>query len=153
MGVREYLDERGVNYTVSEHQPSFTAQQVAAAEHEPGQYVAKPVIMKVDEKWVMCVLPACCKIDMHSLKQQLGAEQLELAEEKDIAKIFVDCELGAEPPFGNLYEMVTVMDKSLQKDDHIVFQGGNHHEAIHMSMEDYIELVEPKVLDFSYHLG
>jgi len=70
--------------------------------------------MKVDEKWVMCALPACSKIDMHSLKQQLGAEQMELAQEKDIAKIFVDCELGAEPPFGNLYEMVTVMDKSLQ---------------------------------------
>jgi len=152
MGVIELLDKSGVKYEVTEHPPAFTAQQVAAAEHEPGQYVVKPVIVKADGEYVMCVLSACYKIDLKALKSQIGAESVELAEEKEIGKIFGDCELGAEPPFGNLYDLPTIMDKSLEEDDHITFQGGTHDRAIRMSMADYRKLVEPKVLEFSYHV-
>jgi Ala-tRNA(Pro) deacylase len=152
MRVIELLDKSAVRYEVSEHPPAFTAQQMAAAEHEPGKYVAKPVIIKADGKYMMCVLSACYKIDLSALKAQLGAESVELAEEKEIGKIFDDCELGAEPPFGNLYDLPTVMDKVLEKDDHITFQAGTHEKAIRMSMDDYRKLVEPKVLEFSYHV-
>jgi Ala-tRNA(Pro) deacylase len=100
----------------------------------------------------MCVLSACYKIDLSALKGQLGAKSVELAEEKEIGKIFDDCELGAEPPFGNLYDLPTVMDKAIEKDDHITFQAGTHEKAIRMSMDDYRKLVEPKVLEFSYHV-
>jgi len=152
MRVIEFLDESAVRYEVTEHPPAFTAQQIAAVEHEPGQYVAKPVIIKADGKFIMCVLSACYKIDMGTLKSQLGAKSVELAKEKDIGKIFDDCELGAEPPFGNLYDLPTIMDKSLEKDDHITFQAGTHEKAIRMKMKDYRKLVEPKVLEFSYHM-
>jgi Ala-tRNA(Pro) deacylase len=152
MRVIELLDKSAVRYEVSEHPPAFTAQQMAAAEHEPGKYVAKPVIIKADGKYMMCVLSACYKIDLSALKGQLGAESVELAEEKEIGKIFDDCELGAEPPFGNLYDLPTVMDKAIEKDDHITFQAGTHEKAIRMSMDDYRKLVEPKVLEFSYHV-
>jgi Ala-tRNA(Pro) deacylase len=152
MRVIELLDKSAVRYEVSEHPPAFTAQQMAAAEHEPGKYVAKPVIIKADGKYMMCVLSACYKIDLGALKGQLGAESVELAEEKEIGKIFDDCELGAEPPFGNLYDLPTVMDKAIEKDDHITFQAGTHENAIRMSMDDYRKLVEPKVLEFSYHV-
>ncbi|MHC4425412.1 MAG: aminoacyl-tRNA deacylase [Planctomycetota bacterium] len=152
MRVIELLDKSAVRYEVSEHPPAFTAQQMAAAEHEPGKYVAKPVIIKADGRYMMCVLSACYKIDLGALKGQLGAESVELAEEKEIGKIFDDCELGAEPPFGNLYDLPTVMDKAIEKDDHITFQAGTHEKAIRMSMDDYQKLVEPKVLEFSYHV-
>ena len=90
MRVTEFLDKSGVNYEVSEHQPVFTAQSMAAAEHESGKYVAKPVIIKADGKYMMCVLSASHKIDIRALKNQLGAKSVELAEEKEIGKIFDD---------------------------------------------------------------
>lgn len=152
MRVIEFLDKSAVRYEVSEHPPAFSAQQMAAAEHEPGKYVAKPVIIKADGKYLMCVLSACYKIDLAALKSQLGAKSVALAEEKEIGELFDDCELGAEPPFGNLYDLQTIMDKALEKDDHITFQAGTHKKAVRMSMDDYRKLVRPKVLEFSYHV-
>ena len=152
MRVTEFLDKSAVHYEVSEHAPAFTAQQMAAVEHEQGRYVAKPVIIKADGKYLMCVLSACYKIDLGALKSQLGARSVDLATEKEIGSIFADCDLGAEPPFGNLYYLPVIMDKALDKDDHITFQAGAHDKAIRMSMEDYRKLVEPKVLEFSYHM-
>lgn len=152
MRVIEFLEKENVRYEISEHPPTFTAQQMAAAEHEPGRFVAKPVIVKADGKHVMCVLSACCKIDLGQLKSKLGAGEVELADETEIGRIFNDCELGAEPPFGNLYDVETVMDTSLEKDDHIKFQAGTHDKAISISMDDYRRLVAPKVLEFGYHV-
>ena len=153
MRVTEFLDESAVPYEVTEHAPTFTAQQMAAAEHEPGKYVAKPVIIKADGEFIMCVLAACYKIDLGALKNQLGASKVELADENEIAKIFEDCDLGAEPPFGNLYDLPVIMDKALENDDHILFQAGTHEQAIRMNMDDYRKLVKPKVLDFTYHMS
>jgi len=153
MRVKTFLSESSVNYEKMHHVPVFTAQQMAAVEHEPGKYVAKPVIVKVDGKYIMCVLAACYKIDMGMLKKQLGAEIIELAEEKEIAGIFDDCELGAEPPFGNLYDLPVIIDKALTTDKHIIFQAGTHEDAIKIAMKDYLELVKPQVLDFSYHMS
>lgn len=152
MRVIELLDKSSINYEVTEHPPVFTAQEMAAVEHEPGKFVAKPVVIKIDGKYTMCVLSACCKIDMDKLKKKLGAKLIELVQEKEIGEIFDDCELGAEPPFGNLYDLPTIMDKAMEKDDHITFQAGSHEKAIRMSMDDYRKLVEPKILEFSYHM-
>jgi len=152
MRVIKFLDKSKVKYKATKHEPAFTAQQMAAVVHESGKYVAKPVIVKADGEYVMCVLPACYKIDLKALKKQLKAKKVELAEEKEIGRIFDDCELGAEPPFGNLYDMSTIIDKALEKDEHITFQGGTHEKAIRMSMEDYRKLIKPKVLEFSYHV-
>jgi Ala-tRNA(Pro) deacylase len=153
MKVQELLDKSGVKYEVSEHKPTFTAQRMAAVEHEPGKYVAKPVIVKVDGKMMMCVLSANHKVDLRALKDNLGAKSVELADETEIGTVCNDCELGAEPPFGSLYDMPTIMDKAIEDDDHIVFQAGSHDKAIRMSMADYKKLAEPKVLEFSYHIS
>ena len=153
MGVIEFLKTSGVKYEVSKHKAAFTAQEMAAEEHEPGQYVAKPVVVRADDKYVMCVLPACYNIDLKALKSQLKAKSVKLATEKDMEKIFDDCELGAEPPFGNLYDLPTIMDTSLEGDEYIMFQGGTHEEAIRMSMDDYRKLVVPNVLEFGRHVA
>ena len=150
MKVIDFLDSVSAEYEVTQHRPAFTAQQMAAEEHVPGMKVAKPVIIKADSQYYMCVLPACCKIDLDSLKNQLGAGEVELADENDMAKLFGDCQLGAEPPFGHLYGLNTLMDQTLEKDEFIVFQGGTHDQAIKMSMADYEKLVAPRVLRFSY---
>jgi Ala-tRNA(Pro) deacylase len=153
MQVLEYLEKAGVKYEVKEHKPTFSAQQMAAAEHEPGKFVAKPVIVKVDGKFMMCVLAACYKVDLGALKKQLGAKSVELAEEEEIGRLCGDCELGAEPPFGNLYDIPTLMDRALESDDHIVFQAGTHDKAVKIKMADYRKLAKPKIVEFSYHLG
>jgi Ala-tRNA(Pro) deacylase len=153
MKVLEYLKKAGVKCEVKEHKPTFSAQQMAAVEHEPGKFVAKPVVVKADGKYVMCVLAACYKVDLGALKKQLGAKSVELAEEEEVGRLFGDCEIGAEPPFGNLYDMPTIMDKALEADEHIMFQAGSHENAVRIKMDDYRKLVKPKVLEFSYHLG
>jgi Ala-tRNA(Pro) deacylase len=151
MRVTEYLEELGIGYEIREHRSTFTAQQMAAEEHVPGMTVAKPVVIKADNKFYMCVLPACYKIDFDILKEKIGARQVELADEKEMAQLFGDCALGAEPPLGNLYQLPTIMDESLEDDDEIVFQGGTHEQAIRLAMIDYKKLVQPKILAFSYH--
>jgi Ala-tRNA(Pro) deacylase len=153
MRIQEYLEKAGVKFEEREHKPTFSAQQMAATEHEPGKFVAKPVIVKVDGKDIMCVLAACYKIDLRALKSQLGAKSVELVEEEEVGRLFGDCELGAEPPFGNLYDLTTIMDKALEADDHIMFQAGSHDKAISMKMADYRKLVKPKIVEFSYQTG
>ena len=151
MEAMDFIDNAGISYEVCVHKPTFTAQNMAAAEHESGKYVAKPVVVKADGKYLMCVLSACHKIDLQALKNKLNATLVELAEEKELAAIFTDCQLGAEPPFGNLYGMETIMDKALAKHDHILFQMGTHEKAVRIRMADYKKLAAPKILEFSYH--
>ena len=151
MKLLDFLDRSEVNYEVTEHKPTFTAQRMAAAEHEPGRFVAKPVVIKADDKYIMCVLSANDKVDLKALKGQLGVKSVGLAKEEEIGEIFTDCELGAEPPFGHLYDLPTIMETGMEKDDHIVFQAGTHDKSIRMSMADYRKLAEPKILEFSYH--
>ena len=153
MQVIELLEKNHKKYETTTHEAAFSAQQVAAAEHVPGKTVAKPVIVIADGKYYMCVLPACYKIDTDKLRRAMGVKQMQLADEMEMAKLFKDCALGAEPPFGSLYGMTTIIDKSLEEDDEIVFQAGTHEKAVRIAMADYIELVEPKVLDFSYRLA
>jgi Ala-tRNA(Pro) deacylase len=150
MGILEFLANAGVDYEVSEHAPVFSAQKMAAVEHEPGIYVAKPVIIKADEQYVMCVVSANRKVDLTKMRMHLGAQIADLAGEAEIAQLFPDCELGAEPPFGVLYDMPTFMDQALEKDDHILFQAGNHGQSVRMSMADYCRLAAPRILDFSF---
>ena len=118
----------------------------------PGMAVAKPVVVRADKKFYLCVLPACCKIDFDALKAALKAKQVALADEDDMAGLFEDCTLGSEPPFGHLYGLETLMDASLDKDPFIVFQAGTHELAIRMDMEDYKKLAKPRALNFSYHM-
>ena len=152
MQIKEYLNREHIDYQIWSHQPTFTAQQMAAEEHVPGTDVAKPVIVQADGKYYMCVLPACCEVDLDKLRSELGAGEVHLVGEKEMAKLFPDCELGAEPPFGTLFEMPTLMDDTLGKDGFLVCQAGTHEKAVRLSLNDYQKLEKPKVMHFSYHL-
>src|SRR5207248_3302444 len=121
---------------------AYTAQDLAAMEHVPGQQVIKPVIVKADGQFVMCALPASYKIDLNELRQQLQANDVRLAEEEKLAELFPDCELGAEPPIGRLYGMTTLMDESLVGDERVLFQAGTHNDAIAMTLAEYRRIAQ-----------
>ncbi|MFH1615311.1 MAG: YbaK/EbsC family protein [Planctomycetota bacterium] len=150
MDVVEFLKKNNTKYELLEHKSVFSSQRMAAVEHVSGKTVAKPVIVNADGTYYMCVLPGCYKIDLEALRKQIGAEKADLADEKEMARLFEDCSLGAEPPFGNLYDMTTLMDKTLETDEYIVFQAGTHEKACRIRMDDYLSLVQPKILDFCY---
>ncbi len=151
MKILDYLDQSGASYSVSEHRPAFSAQVLAAEEHEKGRYVAKPVIIKAQGSYIMCVLPAPYRIIFDALRDYLGTDDVQMATEEQTRAIFSDCEEGAEPPFGKLYGVRTLMDRSLERDDHIIFQAGSHDKAVRMKMEEYLALAEPEIVDFAYN--
>jgi Ala-tRNA(Pro) deacylase len=134
------------------HSLAYTAQEVAHYQHVPGKQVAKVVMVKKQSgNPVMLVLPASFKVDFAKLRQVLG-EHAELEQEKEFRTLFPGCEVGAEPPFGNLFGIDVVVDKSLTKDEEIVFNGGSHWQTIKMRYEDYERLVRPRIAEFARHL-
>ncbi|MHC4447538.1 MAG: aminoacyl-tRNA deacylase [Planctomycetota bacterium] len=149
--LKEFLDKNKVKYVAMVHSPAYTAQQIAAAAHIPGKELAKTVIFKADGKMAMAVMPAPWQIDFDQLKTCVGAESVELADEKEFAERFPGCEPGAMPPFGNLYDMEVYVDAGLREDETIAFNAGSHSELIKLAYEDFERLVKPKVVSFSVH--
>lgn len=151
MNVVEYLNEQGCEFKVTEHKTVFTASQLATVEHVSPRQVAKPVVVRAsNERFYLCVLPADRKISLFALEQHLDVDNVRLATESEMEKLFSDTALGAEPPLGNLYHLPTLMDRSLAKDKEIVFQGGTHERSVWMPMAEYRRLANPTVLKFSY---
>lgn len=144
----EYLDQNDVRYVTQRHSKAFTAQEVAAAAHVPGRELAKPVMVKLDGRLSMAVLPASHQVQLERLARETGASQAELAEEKEFEGVFPETELGAMPPFGNLYGVPVFVDPSLEEDEEIAFSAGTHSEVVRMSYEDYRRLVGPQVKRF-----
>jgi len=144
--LKEYLDEQRVRYVSLKHSPAFTAQEVAASAHIPGKEVAKTVVVKLDGTMAMVVLPAPDMVRMNHLRAETGADKAELATEEEFKGRFPDCEVGAMPPFGNLYDMDTFVEESLTKDEEIAFNAGTHTELFRMSYADFQELVQPRIL-------
>jgi Ala-tRNA(Pro) deacylase len=152
MNVQSFLDEMGIPYRSSSHPTSYTAQDLASAEHVPGRQVIKPVVVKADGRFVMCALPASHRVDLAALREQLEAESVSLADEIKLRELFPDCELGAEPPIGRLYDMPTIMDESLVADARVTFQAGTHRDAITMSLVDYRRAAQPEMGYFGRHV-
>lgn len=144
-----FLDEKNIRYLIIKHSQAFTAQEIAATAHIPGKSFAKTVLIKVDGKLSMAVLPASYQINFDQLKEALGKESVRLAYEQEFMNIFTDCEVGAMPPFGNLYGMDVYVAESLAQDEEIAFNACSHTELIQMKYRDFAELVKPKVIKFS----
>lgn len=141
--LRTFLDQHEIKYLVISHSIAYTAQGVAALTHTPGRELAKTVIVAVDGRLTMVVLPASQRADLLKLKKHLGAESVELATEKDFRDQFPDCETGAMPPFGNLYGMDVFADETLALDKEISFNAGSHRELVRMAFADFKSLVKP----------
>ena len=148
--LKEFLDLNGVKYVTIKHSSAYTSQEVAASAHISGKEMAKTVMIKVDGKMAMAVLPASYHIDFDSLRVIFGTSNVSLATESEFKDRFPDCEVGAMPPFGGLYDMEVYVAESLSEDEYIAFNAGTHTELIKMKYKDFEYLEEPRVFKFSW---
>ena len=147
--LKEFLDSNGVEYVTINHSKAFTASRIAASAHIPGKELAKTVMIHVDGKMSMAVLPANYRVDFDLLKAAVKAKKIELASEVEFKYSFPNCEVGAMPPFGNLWDMDVFVAESLTEDEEIAFNAGSHTELIKLAYKDFKRLVEPTVIKFS----
>jgi Ala-tRNA(Pro) deacylase len=147
--LRVFLEQNHAEYTHTVHPLAYTAREVASAEHLPAREVAKTVIIHADGHYRMAVVPASRLVDLQEVRLALGFIHARLATEHDIAQLFPDCELGAMPPFGNLYNMQVFLDSALAGEPVIAFNGGSHRDVVHMRTEDFRCLVNPSVVSLA----
>ena len=147
--LKEYLESQHVDFTSIPHSEAYTAQEIAALTHVPGKEFAKTVMVKVDGRLAMAVLPASYHADLDKLRKSIGAAEVRLAREDEFDRLFADCEEGAMPPFGNLYGIEEYVDSALQEDEMIAFNAGSHIELVRMSFNDFQRLAHPKIAHFA----
>jgi Ala-tRNA(Pro) deacylase len=149
--LEQYLRENGVPFEVQHHPRVFTAQEVAAVEHIPGDRLAKVVMAVADDKPVMLALPASYRVDTEKAAAMVGTGQLRLADEREFESQFSDCEVGAMPPFGNLYDVDVYVDEALAREQTIVMRAGTHTDTLSLRYSDFARLVQPRVGEFGRH--
>jgi len=145
--LEKYLRENDVGFDVREHRYAFTAQQIASEDHVPGRRFAKVVMVKADGQLRMLVMPAPERVDRDRAREALGAKEVLIATEGDFGPVFADCDLGAMPPFGNLYGFPVSLDASLAENELMTFQAGTHTTTMTITFKDFIRLVKPQVIE------
>lgn len=150
--LKSFLDERGASYEIQSHAEAFTAQEIAAAVHVPGRDVAKVVIVRdAAGEHLMAVVCAPARVNLETLAKAAGRGELILAPEPEVERLFPDCQKGAMPPFGNLYDLPVFLDSHFPPKEDIFFQAGNHREVVRMRYADFERLVQPTVGDYCVH--
>ena len=147
--LKDLLDSHNVKYVTITHSTAYTAQEIASLAHVRGDEFAKTVVVRIDGEMVMAVLPASHQVDLALLKAAAKGKKIALASEIDFRDKFPECEVGAMPPFGQLYGMPVFVDESLTRDKEIAFNAGTHHELIRLSYDDFAKLAQPTVARFS----
>lgn len=149
--LKGFLDDNHVKYVTISHSEAFTAQEIAAAAHVPGKEMAKTVMVKLGDELAMVVLPAPHQVSLERLQQVTGAHDVELASEDEFSELFPSCEVGAMPPFGNLWDMNVFVDERLRENEQIAFNAGSHTELVKLPYSDFERLVSPVVAQVSAH--
>lgn len=147
--LTKFLDSNAVKYVTVQHSPAYTAQELAALAHVPGKDWAKTVMVKLDGKMAMAVVPASTRVVFDLLKEASGAKSAELATEQEFKDLCPGCEVGAMPPFGNLFGMDVYVDQGLAEDAEIAFNAGTHTEMVRLPFKDFERLAKPKVVRLS----
>ena len=147
--LKQFLDDERVKYACISHSPAYTASEIAQSTHIPGRELAKVVVVTLDGRMAMAVLPANRKVDLNLLREAASADEAKLPAEEEFRLRFPDCETGAMPPFGNLYGMEVFVSEQLAEDDHIAFNAGTHTEVMRLAYPDFARLVKPKVARFT----
>ena len=147
--LKQFLDNEKIKYVSIIHSTAYTAQEVAASAHIPGKELAKTVIVQLDGETAMAVLPANRKVVLQDLREVTEADQVKLVAEEEFKQKFPDCEIGAMPPFGNLYGMQVYVASALAGNADIAFNAGSHTEVIKLAYKDFERLVRPKVVSFT----
>ena len=148
--LRSFLDSHNIRYMVITHSLAYTSQGVAALAHVSGKKLAKTVIVKIDGILAMAVIPASEHVDLDRVRTLTGAQVVQLATEREFKDAFPDCETGAMPPFGNLYDMSVYADVNLASSEEITFSAGSHRELLRMDWKDLEQLVSPTIHLLTY---
>jgi Ala-tRNA(Pro) deacylase len=144
--LKDYLDQHEIQYVTISHSPAYTAQRIAELTRIPGKELAKTVIVKIDDKFAMAVLPASRRVNLRHMQEAIGADEVTISSEEEFKELFPDCEVGAMPPFGNLYDMGVYVAEQLTEDEEIAFNSGSHSELVKMRYNDFANLVTPQVV-------
>jgi Ala-tRNA(Pro) deacylase len=152
MKLDELLSNRKIRFERLHHPTTYGASRLAQMLHVPGREMAKPVLLRTENGYVMAVVPANQRVDLDRVRACLEEDWVEVAGEAEINRVFPDCEVGAMPPFGSIYHVQTLVDEKLAEDDQIVFEGQNHEEAIRMAYKDYEALEHPIKGHFACHV-
>jgi len=146
--LKSFLDENHIPYSVLTHTTAYTAQGAAATMQISGKEIAKSVVLWAGEGMILAVLPAPNHVRLEKLAAEVG-NSVRLATEQEFSSLFPDCELGAMPPFGSLYNLTTYVDEFLAADEAIVFNAGTHRDAIRMRYDDFVRVAKPRVCSFT----
>ena len=144
--LKQFLEENRIGYVLVSHSTAYTAAATAAITHTPGKEIAKTVMVMIDGVLAMVVVPGSKHVDFRALKTAAGASEVVLAHEHQFAHVFPDCEVGAMPPFGNLYNLPVFVDESLAEDATIAFNAGSHRELLKLAYSDFAKLTKPRVV-------
>ncbi len=150
--VSDYLAEQDADYEIVDHPHSATSMESAQLAHVPGDRIAKSVVLGDDRGYLLAVLPASCKVDLGEIHRQTS-RSLGLVTEYELDALFDDCEPGAVPPFGNVYDIDTIVDENLVEQSDIYFEAGDHERLIHVSAETFDNLLgDARHSEFARHL-
>jgi len=144
--LKDNLDEGKIPYEVYNHALAYTAQEIAAKQHVSGNELAKVVMLEADDQLIMGVIRGNDKVDLHTVEDSLGVHRVRLATEAEFIARFPECEIGAMPPFGNLFGVKVFVDPALEKDEYIFFNAGNHVQTVRLKYKDFAQLVQPAVV-------
>lgn len=150
--VKQYLDEKHVGYQILQHSLAYTAMETAGAQHVPGKQMIKSVIVRADGKFLMCVLSSNHMINFDKLKKIANCQDIYLATEEEIQKLFPEFEIGAEPPFGELFGLEVFVDRAVSENEEIVFNAGTHTDAVKIKYSDFAHLTRSKEANFGVHI-
>lgn len=145
--LEKYLDENHIKYETVKHSPAYTAQETAQAAHIPGKDLLKPVVVKINGDLALMIEPSTENVNLAKLKRSLNTKDVRIAKEHEFNRSFPDCDIGAMPIFGNLFNIPVYASKSLKDEKMIAFNAGNHEELIKMNWKDFLKLVHPKIVD------
>lgn len=145
----ELLERNGIHYSLISHRDTYTTAATGAVTHIPGREIAKTVMVRVDGQTAMAVVPGSRHLDLSALKKAMAAENVQLMMEEEFASAFPDCDIGAMPPFGVLYNIPVYVDERLSRQTEIVFNAGSHHELVRLAYKDFDRLQRPKVLQIA----
>lgn len=151
--VHELLDQHNVTYEIHDHPRAVDANRLAQSEDVTGWDVAKPVLLAIGDELAMAVVPAPVHVDLDKAGDVLGHGEVRLATEDEFISRFPDCEPGAEPPFGNLYDIPVFLDETLRKRQRMVCRDGSHTATITLAVNDYVDVVAPEIVDLASPSG
>ncbi len=151
MYVLDFLRSRGVWFEALLHRPASSSTKRAESVHVPGHKVAKAVLVKVGDSFVLAVLASTSRIDLVRLSELVGATtaQVRLATRDEVFELFANCEPGVVPPFGRLYGLKTLVDSGLAESPEIIVVANTRHEGLRMFFHDFQTLEEPVRAGFS----